>query len=139
MYVIDYKHILVFNREGFDVFRKLLNDDELTQSETQCAWQMYRILSLGGTEDADAPLAQTGGEVFSIRDDQQALCFGPVEYDIIIKMLKGDSDLNDEENRRADQMYNTLRTMDKARQERREYKRPVRRVQRPQRVSARAR
>ena len=138
MYVIDYKHILVFNQAGFNVFRKLLNDDELTQSETARAWQMYRALTDTQDEDISGdPLTQISGDIFPIQDTQRVLCFGPVEYDIIVKMLRGDTDLSDEENRRADQMHHTLLAMEKARKERQgqqpnNYRRPIRRVQRPQ-------
>jgi len=131
MYVIDYKHTLVFDKDGYNIIRKILSDTELTESEEHLANEMYQTL-MDGTPSTN--VSSMGGAVYPIQDEQTVLCFGAVEYDIIIKLLHGDHDLSYEENRRADQMNRTLMAMKKVRQARQDgtYKRPVRRVERPQ-------
>ena len=65
-------------------------------------------------------------------DYTHVLCFGPIEYKILLKLLHGD-DLTDSEEDRAEQMYRTAISMKKVKESRkadREYTRPVRTVRR---------
>ena len=60
-------------------------------------------------------------------DYNHVLCFGPIEYQILLKLLNGRNDLTDSEEGRAEQMYRTLISMKKAKESRQEgYTRPVR-------------
>jgi len=66
-------------------------------------------------------------------DYKHVLCFGPIEYQILLKLLRGGDDLTDSENERADQMYTTLVKMKKSKEirqadRRNGYVRPVRSV-----------
>ncbi len=67
-------------------------------------------------------------------DYKHVLCFGPIEFQILLKLLRGGDDLTDSENERADQMYTTLVRMKKSKEIRQTdqrsngYVRPVRSV-----------
>jgi hypothetical protein len=67
-------------------------------------------------------------------DYKHVLCFGPIEYKILLKLLHGEKELTDSEEERAEQMYRTIISMKKAKEVReRGYTRPVRSVPAPTR------
>jgi hypothetical protein len=62
-------------------------------------------------------------------DYKHVLCFGPVEYKILLKLLHGEKELTDSEEERAEQMYRTIISMKKAKEGRDKlYTRPTRSV-----------
>ena len=72
-------------------------------------------------------------------DYKHILCFGPIEYKILLKLLRGEEELTDTEEERAEQMYRTILSMKKAKESRQTdrrnsgYTRPTRPVRAPRR------
>lgn len=119
MYVIDYKHVLCFNENEYQLLLKLFHGRaELTEDEENLADEIYDEII---------------NKKMTIDGDKRVVCFGEIEFQVVRKLLQGE-DLTGSEERRAEQMYRTAIAMKKAKETRRNdqsgYVRPVRSIRR---------
>lgn len=124
MYVIDYKHVLCFDEDKYQLLLKLFNGrEDPTDAEEQLADELYSEIISGK---------------MNVGEGKRVIGFGEIEYRVVLKVLQGE-ELSNSEEKRADQMYRTSIAMKKAAQTRHDdrsngrsgnYARPTRSIRR---------